>query len=43
MVYNSVKLALGEKPINYKINWGIKMIRYWDEVFIDNVGRNFKL
>lgn len=36
MVYNSVKLALGEEPIDYQIKWGTKMIRYWDEVFIYN-------
>ncbi len=36
MVYNSVKLALGEKPINYKIKWGTRIIRYWDEIFVYN-------
>lgn len=43
MVYNSVKIALGEKPIDYKIRWGTKMIRYWDELYIDNEGKSFKL
>jgi len=37
MVYNAVKTALGE-PISDKqsdIRWGIKMIRFWDEVYTD--------
>lgn len=43
MVYNSVKLALGEEPIDYKINWNTKMIRYWDELYVDNNGESFKI
>ena len=43
MVYNSVKAALGEELINYKISWNTKMIRYWDEIFINNSGESFKL
>ena len=33
MVYNAVKIALGEKIGNYNIKWGMKMIRYWDEIY----------
>jgi len=41
MVYNAVKIALGEEPINYIVNWNVKMIRYWDELyFVD--GRAFR-
>jgi carbamoyl-phosphate synthase large subunit len=43
MIYNSVKIALGEELIDYKINWNTKMIRYWDEIYINNNGRNFKI
>lgn len=35
MVYEAVKLGLGEKLSAPSINWGLKMIRYWDELFID--------
>ncbi len=38
MVYEAVKLGLGEKLSNPSINWGLKMIRYWDELFIDTDG-----
>ena len=43
MVYNSVKAALGEKLIDYKINWNTKMIRYWDELYINSDGKSFKI
>jgi len=43
MVYNSVKVALNEKPIDYEINWGTKMIRYWDELYVNSRGESFKL
>ncbi len=43
MVYNSVKLALNEKPIDYQINWGTKMIRYWDELYVEKNGNTFKI
>ncbi len=43
MVYNSVKAALGEDLIDYKINWNTKMIRYWDEIYIDNNGKSFTI
>lgn len=43
MVYNSVKAALGEKLIDYKINWNTKMIRYWDELYVDSDGKSFKI
>lgn len=35
MVYEAVKIGIGEKPDKPKINWGLKMIRYWDELFLD--------
>jgi carbamoyl-phosphate synthase large subunit len=35
MVYEAVKLGLGEKLPSSSIKWGLKMIRYWDELFID--------
>lgn len=44
MVYNAVKLALGE-PIFDKqedVRWNIKMIRYWDEAYTED-GRFFKI
>jgi len=43
MVYNSVKIALGELSVNYKINWNTKMIRYWDELYVDGNGKSFKI
>lgn len=33
MVYNAIKIALKEEPLQYNINWGTKMIRYWDELY----------
>lgn len=36
MVYNAVKIALGEKPLNYPIVWGTKMVRFWDEMYFRN-------
>lgn len=35
MVYNAVRLALGEGAINTQqdVKWGVRMIRYWDEVY----------
>jgi len=42
MVYNAIKIALNEKPIQYKIDWNVKMIRYWDEIFIKN-SNSFRL
>jgi carbamoyl-phosphate synthase large subunit len=35
MVYEAVKLGVGEKPGTPDIKWGLKMIRYWDELFLD--------
>jgi carbamoyl-phosphate synthase large subunit len=35
MVYEAVKLGLGEKLGIPEIKWGLKMIRYWDELFLD--------
>ena len=36
MVYNSVKLAVGEMPEEAELRWGTKMIRYWEELFVLN-------
>jgi hypothetical protein len=38
MVYEAVKLGLGEEVSAPSIKWGLKMIRYWDELFIDTDG-----
>lgn len=38
MVYEAVKIAFGEKPEIPEINWGVKMIRFWDELFLDSNG-----
>jgi carbamoyl-phosphate synthase large subunit len=38
MVYEAVKLGIGEEVTVPKVNWGVKMIRYWDELFIDSNG-----
>ncbi|MCX6332929.1 MAG: ATP-grasp domain-containing protein [Bacteroidia bacterium] len=35
MVYEAVKIGIGEKPVIPEIKWGLKMIRYWDELFLD--------
>ncbi|MGB8490974.1 MAG: ATP-grasp domain-containing protein [Bacteroidales bacterium] len=39
MVYEAVKIGIGEKPDKPEINWGVKMIRYWDELFLDVYGK----
>jgi carbamoyl-phosphate synthase large subunit len=38
MVYEAVKIGLGEKITIPEIKWGVKMIRFWDELFLDNNG-----
>jgi carbamoyl-phosphate synthase large subunit len=38
MVYEAIKLVLDEKFPLPEVNWGVKMIRYWDELFIDTNG-----
>jgi carbamoyl-phosphate synthase large subunit len=38
MVYEAVKIGLGEKIAAPEINWGVKMIRFWDELFLDKNG-----
>jgi carbamoyl-phosphate synthase large subunit len=43
MVYNSVKLALGESPMPFEPKWGTKMVRYWEEIFYDSDGESFVL
>jgi len=43
MVYNSVKLALGESPMPFEPKWGTKMVRYWEEIFYDRDGESFVL
>lgn len=39
MVYDAVKIGLGEKPQTPDIKWGLRMIRYWDELFFDPNGK----
>lgn len=39
LVYDAVRLGVGEKPGLYTVNWGLRMIRYWDELFIDTNGK----
>jgi carbamoyl-phosphate synthase large subunit len=34
MVYNAVKVALGEQLPTPEIKWGTKMFRYWDELYL---------
>ena len=36
MVYNAVKLAMNEEIPKHTIKWGMKMIRYWEEVYLYN-------
>jgi hypothetical protein len=43
MVYEAVKTGLGEPLSVPEIKWGMKMIRYWDELFIDADGNKFDL
>lgn len=43
MVYNAAKIALGESPINSSINWGTKMVRFWDEIYFSPDKASFKL
>ena len=43
MVYNAVKIALGEKPIDYSVNWGTKMVRFWDELYFSADQKSFYL
>jgi carbamoyl-phosphate synthase large subunit len=33
MVYNAVKIALNEVPLEQKVIWGTTMVRFWDEVY----------
>lgn len=41
--YLGVKLALGEKIDKLKPKYGITMVRFWSEVFIENSGRIFMI
>ncbi|TFH41501.1 MAG: ATP-grasp domain-containing protein [ANME-2 cluster archaeon] len=41
--YLAVKMALGEEIPSIKPEYGTKMIRYWEEVFIKNNGRSYQL
>ena len=43
LVYLAVKLALGEKIGKPKPRWGIKMIRFWDEIYYDERRQPFTL
>ena len=38
IVYDAVKLAMGEEVTDTQgdVKWGVKMIRYWDEVYVQN-------
>jgi len=44
MVYDAVKLALGEQIHNKQedVKWGVKMIRYWEEVYVKD-GKYFSI
>lgn len=44
MVYNAVKMALNEEVVERQeeVRWGVRMVRYWDEVYFEN-GRFFAL
>jgi carbamoyl-phosphate synthase large subunit len=35
MVYEAVKIGMGEEVIVPEVKWGVKMIRYWDELFLE--------
>lgn len=39
MVYDAVRIGIGERPGIPEIKWGLKMIRYWDELFLDINGK----
>jgi len=41
--YLALKLALKEPVLAIEPRWGIRMMRYWDEVFRDNQGHHFVL
>ncbi|MDX9727674.1 MAG: ATP-grasp domain-containing protein [Bacteroidales bacterium] len=43
MVYEAVKIALNEKFNIPDIKWGMKMIRYWDELFLDINGNKIEI
>ena len=41
--YLGVKLALGEDIPEIKPRWGVKMIRYWEEIYVPASGEHFQL
>ena len=43
MPYLGVKLALGESIPPVDPEYGTRMIRYWEEVFLDRTGHSFTL
>ena len=43
MPYLAVKLALGEALPEIKPRWGVRLLRFWDEVFVDETGESFLL
>ena len=43
MPYFGVKLALGEEIPKCEPKWGLKMIRYWEEVYVLPSGEQFRL
>jgi len=43
MVYNSIKVALGECIQDSAVKWDTKMIRYWEELFVSSDGKSFRI
>ncbi len=43
LVHLALKLALGERVLTPKVKWGIKMIRYWNEIYYDERGYAYTL
>lgn len=33
MVYNAIKMALHEEIVQQPVKWGMKMVRFWDEIY----------
>jgi carbamoyl-phosphate synthase large subunit len=43
MVYNAVKIALGEAPLESEVKWGTKMVRFWEELYFSPDKQAFSL
>ena len=43
ILYLAIKVALGEKFTQPHIKWNTRMIRYYDEVYQDEIGQFFKI